>query len=122
MRKIDYVITASILLILLGCVGCIAKMPKANANATEEVRHSTYPKAMVVVAVDREKDIVTLSTCSELIYEFYGVQDYDEGDIVALIMDDNGTPDDVKDDIILAHQYSGWVEKFSEVYEEYTER
>lgn len=120
MRKVDYVITASILLIILGCVGCIAKMPKANDT---EVRESSiYPKSMIIIAIDRETDIVTLSTCSGLIYEFYGVQDYDEGDIVALIMDDNGTEDDVRDDIILAHQYCGWAEKFNEVYAEYTER
>jgi len=129
MKKVDLVITFAICLILLGCVGCIAKMPKANAETgtevtdattTEKVR-STHPKAMIIVAVDREADIVTLSTCSGLLYEFYGVQDYEEGDIVALIMDDNGT-EDVRDDIILAHQYCGWPEKFDEVYAEYTEK
>ena len=119
MRKIDFLFTVAILLILLGCVGCIAKMPKETDTEVRE--SSVYPNAMVVVAVDREADIVTLSTCSGLLYEFYGVQDYEEGDIVALIMDDNGT-EDVRDDIILAHQYCGWPEKFDEVYAEYTEK
>lgn len=119
MKKVDIIITLAILLILLGCVGCIAKMPKANDTEVRE--SSVYPKSMIIVAVDRETDLVTLSTCSGLLYEFYGVLDYEEGDIVALIMDDNGT-EDVRDDIILAHQYCGWTERFDEVYAEYTER
>lgn len=119
MKKVDIIITLAILLILLGCVGCIAKMPKATDTEVRE--SSVYPKAMVVVAIDRETDIVTLSTCSGLLYEFYGVLDYDEGDIVALIMDDNGT-ENVTDDIIISNQYAGWSDMFNEVYAEYTER
>lgn len=72
----------------------------------------TYPNAGIVVALDEVQDLVTISTGSGLLYEFYGIEDLFVGDIVAVTMDDNGTPDTVLDDKIIDSKYAGYSELF----------
>lgn len=75
----------------------------------------TYPTAGVVVALDEATDLVTFSTASGLLYEFYGIEDLEVGDIVAATMDDNGTPDNVLDDKVIDTKYAGWADRFNEI-------
>lgn len=84
----------------------------SQKNIPEKPVSSTYPNAGVVVELDKEKDLVTISTGSGLLYEFYGMEDLCVGDIVAVIMDDNGTPDTVLDDKIIDSKYAGYAELF----------
>ena len=72
--------------------------------------HDIYPKSAIVTEVDYENDLVTITDFSGRMYAFYGCDDWYEGDICAAIMDDNGTPETVYDDIILEVRYCGWVE------------
>ena len=53
-------------------------------------------------------DVVTMETATGYVYEMTGAEDYETGDLVALIMDDNGTPNDITDDIIITARYSGF--------------
>lgn len=71
-----------------------------------------YPATMVVTKVDYESDTVTAVTASGLVYEFFGCEDWYEGDLAGMIMDDNGTPDTVLDDKILQTRYVGFTELF----------
>ena len=82
-------------------------------NIQVEPASKTYPNAGVIVGLDEENDLVTISTGSGLLYEFYGVEDLFLGDIVAVTMDDNGTPNSVLDDKIIDSKYAGWPELFS---------
>ena len=91
-------------------IGCVVKNPVVAAPATH-----TYPTAGVIVDLDKKNDLVTFSTGSGLLYSFYGISDYAEGDIVAAIMDDNGTPDSLLDDEIVSVRYAGWPELFEEM-------
>ena len=67
----------------------------------------TYPQTFIVT--DTTDDILTLETFTGHTFQAYGVEDYMVGDMVAAIMDDNGT-DNITDDIILQLRYSGYVD------------
>ena len=84
-------------------------------NIQVEPASKAYPNAGVVVGLDEENDLVTISTGSGLLYEFYGIEDLFIGDIVAVTMDDNGTPDSVLDDKIIDSKYAGWPELFDNI-------
>lgn len=71
---------------------------------------SIYPNAMIVDEIDRAADVVYIKTCTGLVYSFEGVEDWMIGDLAAVIMDDNGTPENVKDDIILDIRYTGYID------------
>ena len=91
-------------------ISCTVKNPVVATPATH-----TYPTAGVIIDLDEKSDLVTFSTGSGLLYSFYGINDYAEGDIVAAIMDDNGTPDSVLDDKIASVRYAGWAGLFEEI-------
>lgn len=68
-----------------------------------------YPATMEITNISG--DVVTMETATGHIYEMTGAEDYLPGDLVALIMDDNGTPDDITDDAIISARYAGyWTE------------
>ncbi|MCC2124815.1 hypothetical protein [Hominiventricola filiformis] len=91
-------------------ISCTVKNPVVAAPAAH-----TYPTAGVIIDLDEKSDLVTFSTGSGLLYSFYGINDYAEGDIVAAIMDDNGTTDSVLDDKIASVRYAGWAGLFEEI-------
>lgn len=66
-----------------------------------------YPMTAKVVDLDRPADVVTIETASGYQYQFYGCEDYCEGDFVSAIVWKNGT-ERITDDVILAVHYSGW--------------
>jgi hypothetical protein len=81
-----------------------------NLNKTEEVKNSVYPLTVVIIELDREGDIVTCVDGADNFWEFYGVEDWQTGDYVSLLMDDNGTPETIYDDVITMTLYAGTFE------------
>lgn len=65
------------------------------------------PITAKVTNLDYESDVVTVQMANGHIYEFYGCEDYCEGDYVSAIVWRNGT-DVVTDDVIVAVHYSGY--------------
>lgn len=65
-----------------------------------------YPATMVVEKTDG--DVVTLSTATGHLYEMFGAEDYDVGDMVSVIMFSSGTQD-ITDDAIIIARYSGFI-------------
>ncbi len=72
-----------------------------------------YPITMI--ATDTSNNTVTMTTAAGMTYQFEGVEDYEAGDLIACIMFDNFTPDDVTDDIIISHRYTGATKHFDEI-------
>lgn len=70
---------------------------------------SVYPLSGVVVCVDYPADMVTFRTQNGHYYCIRGCDDWATGDVIACIMDNNNTPHDVTDDIVLQSRYCGWV-------------
>lgn len=83
--------------------------------------HAIYPTTMVIVDTivydmgtntveDNEGEIIMIDAVgNEWIVDQYP-EDYYVGDYIAVIMDDNGTPNSIYDDIIIDMRYSGFYE------------
>ena len=67
-----------------------------------------YPATMSVIAVDEDRNIVTVETLNGIRYQFYGAENYNVEDAVSLIMDSCGT-EIVTDDKIVDARFSGFI-------------
>lgn len=81
-----------------------------GAGANELASH-LYPRTAVVVAVDYKEDIVTIVDAVGYEWQFTECEDWQVGDMVSLIMDDNGT-EGITDDIIMDCLYGGTIDAF----------
>lgn len=68
---------------------------------------SLYPRAMQVVEFETETDTVVCVDATGLEWAFYGIEDWEIGDLVVCIMDTNET-DVITDDSIVEIRYSGY--------------
>lgn len=73
--------------------------------------NSYYPMTALVTEVNGTSDLVTVTNANGLQYQFYGVDDWIEGDVASLIMNDKGT-ELVYDDEIVSARYSGILTMF----------
>ncbi len=69
-----------------------------------------YPTSMIVTEIDYENDLVTIVDFNGNAFQFFGCEDWCENDICAVIMDDNGTPETIYDDIITQVRYCGYIQ------------
>ena len=76
-----------------------------RVSAAETKNGSEYPSTMIVYCVDYRLDLVYITDGYNNFY-FEGVEDLFTGDTLSLIMNDNGTPETVKDDVIVNYRYS----------------
>lgn len=80
-----------------------------------------YPTTFVVTDVlpstERGLDVITVETATGIEYRFFSdAGDWLEGDLCAAIMHDNGTENNVYDDMLLSTRYTGiplWFENAS---------
>ena len=68
--------------------------------------HTYYPLAGTVEIIDRKEDSVIVLDGGGNMWRFHGCDDWDYGDIVAMIMDGKGT-NHVHDDVIIQMRYAG---------------
>lgn len=66
-----------------------------------------YALTTCVVEVDRDNDIVTCEDSNGNLWEFYGCEDWQEGDCASLLMNSRGTAS-IYDDAIEGARYSAW--------------
>ncbi len=78
----------------------------ALATAAALATGTLYPATMEITNIS--DNVVTMETATGHIFEMSGPEDYEIGDLVSLVMDDNGTPDDITDDSIISARYSGF--------------
>ena len=71
-----------------------------------ETPYMLYPNCGQVMSVNADSDTVVFEDGSGNQWEFVGAEDWETGDIVAVIMNDNGT-DEIKDDIVVQCKYCG---------------
>ena len=95
----------NILALILALALCFALC--ANACATYE---ELYAKSTVVVELDYENDIVIVEDFNGNLWEFVGCEDWLIGDVCAMVMHNNGTPQNIYDDVIIATTYNGWID------------
>lgn len=66
-----------------------------------------YPATMEVINIE-DNDLYLMTTTGH-VFVMEGVEDYEVGDLVSLIMFDNGTPF-IMDDVIISARYAGTFE------------
>lgn len=103
------------LFIGLAAVATLAAFPTPTS---ETIKVTEYPKTTICLAVNRQTDIVTVADCNGTKWTFNGCRDFEEGDLIALIMSDNGTPETILDDKVLTARYSGGTNLLERVYNE----
>ena len=69
---------------------------------------SLYMRGMEITNIDYVTDTVTCVDGVGFEWEFYGAEDYAEGDIVCCLMATMGTEDTIFDDQIVMVDYSGF--------------
>ena len=108
------------LIIGLAAVATLAAFTvSANeTNATKPGTITMYPKTTICLAVNHQANAVTVADCNGTEWTFGGCQDFEKGDLIALIMNNNGTPDTIWDDTVVTARYSGGTNLFDEVYNE----
>ena len=67
-----------------------------------------YPAVGVVTDLDYENDLVIFEDCNQDLWILEGIEDWDIGDIGALLMDDMET-ESIYDDMILLARYAGFM-------------
>lgn len=72
--------------------------------------HAIYPRGFIIAEMEKETDTLILDDGTGLEWKYEGIEDYWVGDYVVAIMDDNGTPNSIYDDIILDLRYGGYYE------------
>ena len=78
----------------------------SGQTAPQEVG-TDYPQGFIVTEVNQEEDTITLTTATGYDYIWTGSEDWQEGDQVVAIMNDNGTPS-ILDDSIICIKYVGF--------------
>lgn len=63
----------------------------------------------IVVEANEKTDILVIEDACGLTWEYEGIEDIVEGDVVVMMMYDNNTPETIFDDVILTVEYSGFV-------------
>lgn len=69
----------------------------------------TYPTVLMVVDLDEPEDVVIAVDFNGNEWAWTGIEDIFPGDVVAVVMDDQGT-EIIYDDEIIDLRYCGWIE------------
>lgn len=94
---------------MIGIVIGIVLMCAVPLLFKTETKHSKeYPQTMLVTHINEYIDSVTIETATGFQYSFWGIEDYEVGDVVAVIMNDNLTENDITDDKIVEVRFSGY--------------
>jgi hypothetical protein len=101
MKKIVTIILTMTL--ILACSVCFAE------SAVDEFASHIRPLCGIVIEVNYGENYIAIEDFTGNVWEWEGAEDWQEGDIAAMIMDDNGT-ESIFDDIILDIQYCGTLE------------
>lgn len=64
-----------------------------------------YAKAVQVYCMNQDRNTVTFIDGAGILWEIRGIEDWELGDVAALLMDDSGTPEFIYDDKIVEAMY-----------------
>lgn len=92
----------------LYAIAAIAIVLLVYATCSITVNH-LYPRTGIVTKIDHENDVITVTDYTGHQWEWTGIEDWQEGDIAAMIMNDMAS-ETIFDDEIVKVYYNGWVE------------
>ena len=91
-----------------------ALVTEAEAQAAEAARLAAvavdnfYTRTGLVVDLDYDTDVVTVVDGADLVWQFTGCEDYCVGDLVEILMQKSGNPENIFDDVIYSTCYAGF--------------
>lgn len=97
--------------ILLYLVSLILYFLLGYKTASKIILENHYSNAFIVTDVDRESNLVTITSPTGFTYQFIGCEDWSEGDICVATMDNMKT-ENVIDDKVIRVQYAGTADDF----------
>ena len=84
---------------LLALMLCVLLFPHDNGKTNGQ-----YPGTLVVREVHEQYALAETATGFAWLIE---PDDWETGDLVSAVFDDNGTPDDIRDDTLIQTRFSG---------------
>ena len=90
--------------IIAAVVGVIIHFADCFQNSQKKTEN--YPLTAIVTEINPEIDVVSITDNNGSVWQFCGVEDWKEGDICSVIMNDNGT-ETIFDDTIVTTRYGG---------------
>lgn len=69
------------------------------------ISNHVYGKLAIVTDLDSNEDFVSVTDWNGSVWQFYGIEDWNIGDFVDLVMYDNLTEDFIYDDIVISAHY-----------------
>ena len=91
---------------------------ESEAQAAEAARLAAvavdnfYTRTGLVVDLDHDTDTVTVVDGVDFIWQFSGCEDYCVGDLVDILMQKAGNPENIFDDVIYSTCYAGFYEEY----------
>ena len=91
---------------------------EAEAQAAEAGRLAAvavdnfYTRTGLVVDLDYDTDVVTVVDGADLVWQFTGCEDYCVGDLVEILMQKAGDPENIFDDVIYSTCYAGFYAEY----------
>ena len=91
---------------------------EAEAQAAEAGRLAAvavdnfYTRTGLVVDLDYDTDVVTVVDGADLVWQFTGCEDYCVGDLVEILMQKAGNPENIFDDVIYSTCYAGFYAEY----------
>lgn len=101
-------VLAGILIAVLIFFGVTNAQEKQAMAETQIINY--YALTAKVIELDRAEDVVVVEDSTGNAWAFYGVEDWQEGDCVSMVMDSRGT-ESITDDEIITAQYNSWTIK-----------
>ena len=95
-----------------------ALVTEAEAQAAEAARLAAvavdnfYTRTGLVVDLDYDTDVVTVVDGADLVWQFSGCEDYCVGDLVDILMQKAGNPENIFDDVIYSTCYAGFCAEY----------
>ena len=91
---------------------------ESEAQAAEAARLAAvavdnfYTRTGLVVDLDYDTDVVTVVDGADLVWQFTGCEDYCVGDLVEILMQKAGDPENIFDDVIYSTCYAGFYAEY----------
>lgn len=105
--KVITIVAIAIIVLAAACAAALTN-GKEIVKAQDSKRMGNYYALIaLVVEIDRENDTMTCMDNAGNAWQFYGAEDWQEGDCASLLIWDNGT-ESVIDDEIHSARYSTW--------------
>lgn len=94
-------------IVVIICVITVCTLSITAIKRAEPISNSYYALTAQVVEIDKTADVVTCEDSNGNLWDFYGVEDWQKGDCVSLLMNTNGT-ENIYDDEICGTTYGTW--------------